>query len=271
MTSQTMPAAMMPTPQAVQAFVASVSPQLQRSGVPLSPEPELLELVDAEPAGADSSFGGPLKIGPKNGPLSAHPPLPASQVPHAQRESTTTGRQRESFFMFTGVLAASPVPDAPRTALESRPQPCKAIGTGAWVETNPPRCPQPRVPRFVAHRLQLPVRMSPHRNSTCRADGPERSPAAPLDAVETLIAQSRRARRRGDERRAVVLLRRACALDEWRPRPWALLGAALATGRHVGEALQALNHARWLQARAGESARAAATARVAARVVAEAA
>jgi Flp pilus assembly protein TadD len=87
--------------------------------------------------------------------------------------------------------------------------------------------------------------------------------SAPSDPIETLIARSRRERARGDTRRAVVLLRQACALDEWRARTWTLLGATLArTGAH-DEARRALNQARWLRARAGEKARAAVTARFA--------
>jgi Flp pilus assembly protein TadD len=92
-----------------------------------------------------------------------------------------------------------------------------------------------------------------------------------LDAVETLIARSRRVRAKGDGRRALVLLRQACALDEWRARPWTLLGALLASTGAVEEAGRALNHARWLRARAGETGRAAVTERLAARLVAQAA
>jgi len=88
-----------------------------------------------------------------------------------------------------------------------------------------------------------------------------RSPAE--DPIEALIRRSRRCRQRGERRRALVLLREACALDETRPRTWALLGACLARmGRHE-EASASFERARWLQARAGEKARAAVTARLA--------
>jgi Flp pilus assembly protein TadD len=91
------------------------------------------------------------------------------------------------------------------------------------------------------------------------------------DPVETLIARSRKARAKGDARRAVVLLRQACALDEWRARTWTILGAFLAElGAHP-EAGQALNQARWLRARAGEKARAGVTQQLAARLPATAA
>jgi Flp pilus assembly protein TadD len=49
-----------------------------------------------------------------------------------------------------------------------------------------------------------------------------------------------------------VLLREACALDEWRARTWTLLGVLLAELGHGCEAAQALKQARWLRVRAGE-------------------
>jgi Flp pilus assembly protein TadD len=84
------------------------------------------------------------------------------------------------------------------------------------------------------------------------------------DPVELLVAKARRLRQKGERRRALVLLRQACALDEWRPRTYTLLGIQLAREGHREEAAQALNQARWLRARAGETARAAVTARLAA-------
>jgi Flp pilus assembly protein TadD len=96
-------------------------------------------------------------------------------------------------------------------------------------------------------------------------------PTASDDPVETLIARSRKVRAKGDVRRAVVLLRQACALDEWRARSWTLLGAILAREGATEEAARALNQARWLRARAGEKARAAVTERLAARVLTDAA
>ncbi len=102
-----------------------------------------------------------------------------------------------------------------------------------------------------------------------------RSSAGPavvsLDAVETLIARSRKARGRGERRHALVLLRQACALDEWRARSWTLLGALLAGEGAGEEAAQALNRARWLRTRAGDAPRACATERLAARLLAAAA
>jgi len=97
-------------------------------------------------------------------------------------------------------------------------------------------------------------------------------PVASLDdPVEALIARSRRARSKGEGRRALVLLRQACALDEWRARSWTLLGVLLAREGAGDEAARALNQARWLRARAGDAPRAVATARLAARLLAAAA
>jgi Flp pilus assembly protein TadD len=100
---------------------------------------------------------------------------------------------------------------------------------------------------------------------------PDASAPAGVDPIEALIGRSRKARAKGDVRRALVLLRQACALDEWRARPFTLLGAALARAGAGAEAQQALAHARWLRARAGETARALATARLAEILLARAA
>jgi hypothetical protein len=79
------------------------------------------------------------------------------------------------------------------------------------------------------------------------------APIAAADPIETLIGRSRRERARGDIRRAVVLLRQACALDEGRARTWTLLGALLGRTGARDEALRALRQARWLRNRAGET------------------
>lgn len=78
----------------------------------------------------------------------------------------------------------------------------------------------------------------------------------PADPVEVLIARARKCRSRGDARKALVLLREACALDEWRARTWTLLGVLQAELGHGREAAQALKQARWLRVRAGERSRA---------------
>jgi cytochrome c-type biogenesis protein CcmH/NrfG len=97
------------------------------------------------------------------------------------------------------------------------------------------------------------------------------TPVPTLDPIETMIAQSRRARAKGDIRRAVVLLRQACALDEWGARTWTLLGALLARQGAIPEAERAFRHACWLRRRAGDGARATVTEGLARRLVAEAA
>jgi Flp pilus assembly protein TadD len=101
----------------------------------------------------------------------------------------------------------------------------------------------------------------------CRREGLEkggrdainaRAPSvAPLpdDAVEAIIARARKSWARADARRALVLLRGACALDEWRPRTWTILGARLALLGRADEAAQAFKQARWLRLRAGDRAR----------------
>ncbi|MDC0745119.1 hypothetical protein [Polyangium mundeleinium] len=87
-------------------------------------------------------------------------------------------------------------------------------------------------------------------------------PDGELDAVEGLIYRSRKLRRRGDTRGALVLLRQACSQDEWRARTFTLFGALLSEEGHHDEAAKALLHARWLRQRAGEAPRAEVTARL---------
>lgn len=106
--------------------------------------------------------------------------------------------------------------------------------------------------------------MGSRRAEARRSRWLESAPAAPADdPVEALVARSRKLRQRGETRQAIVLLRKACALDEHRPRVWTLLGVHLAREGHGEDALLALKQARWLHARAGEKARAAVTARLA--------
>ena len=84
---------------------------------------------------------------------------------------------------------------------------------------------------------------------------PEPDGDTPADAVEGLIRRSQRSRQRGEERRALVLLRDACKRDEWRARSWTLLGALLVEQGREDEAIEAFDHAHWLRLRAGEDAR----------------
>jgi hypothetical protein len=82
------------------------------------------------------------------------------------------------------------------------------------------------------------------------------------DPVEMLIARARRLRRRGDRRGALLALRQACLLDEWRARTYTLFGARASEAGRYDDAVKALRHARWLRQRAGETSRAAVTAQL---------
>jgi Tfp pilus assembly protein PilF len=108
------------------------------------------------------------------------------------------------------------------------------------------------------------------RKWTLEVEPSAAQPAASDDPVEVLIVRARKTRARGDTRRAIVLLRQACALDEWRARTWTILAALLAAEGIHGEAAQAFKQARWLRLRAGEKARAAITERLASRLAAAA-
>ena len=74
--------------------------------------------------------------------------------------------------------------------------------------------------------------------------------------IDTMVERARRLRRRGDERKAIALLREACAMDEWRGPIHALLGAWLASAGQAAEAAQRIRHAQWLFRRSGEERRA---------------
>jgi Flp pilus assembly protein TadD len=86
------------------------------------------------------------------------------------------------------------------------------------------------------------------------------------DPIEALIRRSKRQRRKGETRTAVLLLQRACSMDEWRARTYTLLGALLTDVGKNDDAERALLHARWLRQRAGEDSRAAVTMRLIDRV-----
>jgi Flp pilus assembly protein TadD len=77
----------------------------------------------------------------------------------------------------------------------------------------------------------------------------------PSDEVETLISRAMRMHRRGEERKALVLLRHASALDTHRARTWTLLGVLASQAGFGDEAKRALRHAEWLRGRAGDTAR----------------
>ncbi len=89
----------------------------------------------------------------------------------------------------------------------------------------------------------------------------------PDDPIEARIARARKSWARGDSRRALVLLREACALDEWRARTWTIFGTRLAEHGHTDEAARAFKQARWLRLRAGERGRVQAMDRLTARLL----
>jgi Flp pilus assembly protein TadD len=88
------------------------------------------------------------------------------------------------------------------------------------------------------------------------------------------VAMCRRAwrhRRRGDERRAMLLLRDAAHRDESDARIWALYGVQCGRAGYLEAAARALGHAVWLRVRRKEARKAQVTRDVMARVLASAA
>ncbi|HVU05247.1 MAG TPA: hypothetical protein VHE30_26045 [Polyangiaceae bacterium] len=71
-----------------------------------------------------------------------------------------------------------------------------------------------------------------------------------------LCRRARRSRRRGDERRALLLLREAAYENEHEPKLWVFYGLQCARTGRVDEAERALLHAAWLRERAHEPAKA---------------
>lgn len=74
----------------------------------------------------------------------------------------------------------------------------------------------------------------------------ERSP------TQILADRARRHRRRGEDRRAIVVLREACLRDEDDATLWTLYGAWLAEDGKNEDARRALKHALWLRNGAGQ-------------------
>jgi Flp pilus assembly protein TadD len=73
------------------------------------------------------------------------------------------------------------------------------------------------------------------------------------DIRPALCRKIARHRRKGDERRAMLLLREAACASEDDPRIWALYGAQCLRAGRVDSAVQALGHATWLRERNGEA------------------
>ena len=97
-------------------------------------------------------------------------------------------------------------------------------------------------------------------------------PHAPAEAHD--VAMCRRAwrhRKRGDERRAMLLLRDAAHMNESDARIWVLYGVQCGRAGHLDQAERALAHAVWLRTRAREPRKAQVTRDVIARILARAA
>jgi Flp pilus assembly protein TadD len=80
-----------------------------------------------------------------------------------------------------------------------------------------------------------------------------KSPRVP---AATAVQRARRQAERGDERRAMLILREACFAAEHEPPLWVHYGLACLRARRRDEGLRALKHALWLRERARDSARA---------------
>ncbi len=83
---------------------------------------------------------------------------------------------------------------------------------------------------------------------------------------ETLVAQARRLRRKGERKKELTALRNACLLEEGCAAAWTLYAARLADAGRRDDAAQAFRHAMWLRRRAGDTARTRSTAAFASRV-----
>ena len=77
--------------------------------------------------------------------------------------------------------------------------------------------------------------------------------AAPVsDRAEELTARAQKLRRKGELRRAAVMLREACALDERNAARWVALGDMLFRLGKKDEAAHAMKQSVFLRERAGE-------------------
>ena len=70
--------------------------------------------------------------------------------------------------------------------------------------------------------------------------------------VRERLGQARRRRAKGDQRRALVLLREACCLAEDDPVLWTLYGVQSWRSNRRDEARQAIRRALWLRERLGD-------------------
>jgi Flp pilus assembly protein TadD len=79
------------------------------------------------------------------------------------------------------------------------------------------------------------------------------------EPLEGKLSRARRCRRRGEERRAMLLLREACFEQSDDARLWTLYGVQCARLGRRDDAIHALGQARWLRERARDTRRAAVT------------
>ena len=82
--------------------------------------------------------------------------------------------------------------------------------------------------------------------------------APPIDETReaALCRRAFRFRRRGDDRRAMLLLREAAHGAEHAPKPWVFYGVQCARTGRLDEAERAWAHAAWLRERAHQPAKA---------------
>jgi len=74
--------------------------------------------------------------------------------------------------------------------------------------------------------------------------------------VAQRLVQARKRRRRGDERKALLLLREACYLSREDPRLWAMYGAQCWALNKPDDARQAFRQALWFRERVKDERRA---------------
>jgi len=78
----------------------------------------------------------------------------------------------------------------------------------------------------------------------------------PRSPAVTAVQRARRQSERGDERRAMLILREECFAESSDARLWVLYGMQCLRARRREEALRALGQALWLRERARDHARA---------------
>jgi Flp pilus assembly protein TadD len=77
----------------------------------------------------------------------------------------------------------------------------------------------------------------------------------PRQPAVTAVQRARRQSERGDERRAMLLLREACFAADSDPAMWVHYGLACLRARRRDEGFRALAHSLWLRERARDQAR----------------